>query len=230
MASPNWLWRFCKSAAENGMNATEFARIFPVASIPINRLVGGVGGIDFGVGPLKVDDIKQSTTGSAKFGVTLEDNRADAFTIHEDVNPYFRVVTANAQAEVQHGNTTTNPLHKFLGTGAATIGGTLGVTGAITATAGVVGNLTGNASGSAGAIAAAGVYSPAEQTGTGAEQIFAHGLVTTPSVIIATATAGHNGAGAAGTQAVTIAYGVMSATELRFTVSSAAKFRILAVK
>lgn len=92
------------------------------------------------------------------------------------------------------------------------------------------GSLVVSSAAEATAIRAASVYASGSQTGTGAEQIFAHGLVTTPALIIATATAGHNGAGAAGTQAVTITYGAMSATELRFTVSSGATFRVHAVK
>ncbi|MDP2307991.1 MAG: hypothetical protein Q8P18_18345 [Pseudomonadota bacterium] len=84
--------------------------------------------------------------------------------------------------------------------------------------------------GAAPSVAAAAVYASIEQTGTGSEQIFAHGLGSTPAFYLAYPTAGHDGAGAAGTQMPVIAHGVMSATELRFTVSTGAKFRVLAVK
>lgn len=106
-------------------------------------------------------------------------------------------------------------------------------------TGNVVGNVTGNATGSSGsctgnaatattasAIAAASVYQSAEQTGTGSEQIFAHGLVTTPGVIWATLTELPVALGAG----ADIAYGAPSTTELRITVTSGIKYRLYAIK
>lgn len=105
-------------------------------------------------------------------------------------------------------------------------------------TAPLVGNVTGNATGSSGsctgnaatattasAIASASVYLSGEQTGTGGEQIFAHGLVTTPTVIWHTLTEAPNP-----TVGFDVAYGAPSTTELRITVTSGIKYRLYAIK
>jgi hypothetical protein len=106
-------------------------------------------------------------------------------------------------------------------------------------TAALVGNVTGNVSGSSGSctgnaatatvgssIAAASVYASVEQTGTGGEQIFAHGLGSTPAVIWTAITEAPVALGSG----IDVAYGVMSATELRFTVTTGIKFRVFAIK
>lgn len=109
----------------------------------------------------------------------------------------------------------------------------------------LTGNVTGNASGSSGsctgnaatatlaaaateatALRAAGVYASVEQTGTGGEQIFAHGLVTTPAVIWTVITEAPVALGGG----IDVAYGAMSATELRFTVTTGIKYRVFAIK
>lgn len=115
----------------------------------------------------------------------------------------------------------------------------------VAVTANLTGNVTGNTSGSAGSctgnaatatlateattgnsIAAASVHSSVEQTGTGAEQILAHALGTTPALVwhALTELPADLAAGAV------VAYGVMSPTELRFTVTSGIKFRVWAIK
>lgn len=109
----------------------------------------------------------------------------------------------------------------------------------VTVTAALTGNVTGNASGSAGsctgnavtattasAIAAASVYLSGEQTGTGSEQIFAHGLVTTPTVIWHAITEAPAALGGG----LDVAYGAPSTTELRITVTSGIKYRLYAIK
>lgn len=119
-------------------------------------------------------------------------------------------------------------------------GVTANLTGNVTGD--VTGNVTGNVTGSAGSctgnaatattattgnsIAAASVYASVEQTGTGGEQIFAHGLGTTPAVIWHAITEAPAALGGG----LDVAYGVMSSTELRFTVTSGIKFRIWAIK
>lgn len=164
----------------------------------------GNAGSDFGSAGISTDVIAESTAaaGVTVDGVLLKDNAVTA----------SGGVTANLTGDVT-GNVTGN----VSGSSGSCTGNSATATTATTAT-------------TANSIAAASVYAGGEQTGTGAEQIFAHGLGAAPSAVWAVATAGHDGAGGAGTQAVTIAYGAVSSTEIRFTVSSGAKFRPFAVK
>lgn len=119
-----------------------------------------------------------------------------------------------------------------------TVDGVLLKDNAVTASGGVTANVTGNVTGSSGSctgnaatatsassVASAAVYSSIEQTGTGSEQIFNHGLGSTPSHIWHSLTYAPNP-----TVGFTVTYGTMSSTELRFTVTSGIKFRVWAVK
>lgn len=102
-------------------------------------------------------------------------------------------------------------------------------------TAALVGNVTGNVSGSSGSctgnaatatkLAAGSYYSGVEQTGTGAEQIFAHTLGSTPSLVWASISEAPNP-----TVGFDIAYGAHSDTELRVTVTAGIKFFLFALK
>lgn len=76
--------------------------------------------------------------------------------------------------------------------------------------------------------AKAAVFVSAEQTATGAAQNVAHGLAGTPALVLVVPTAGHDGAGAAGTQMPTIVEGVHTATNVVVTVSDGAMFKVLA--
>lgn len=79
-------------------------------------------------------------------------------------------------------------------------------------------------------LATAALYASIEQTGTGSEQNLAHGFGTVPSLVIAVPTAGHDGAGAAGTQMPTVAYGTHTTADIKVTVTAGAKFRVMAVR
>lgn len=68
-----------------------------------------------------------------------------------------------------------------------------------------------------------------ELTGTGSPQTWAHNLGTTPRAFVVIPQAGHNGSGAAGTQAVTVSGVTADATEVTFTASAGAKVRVLAL-
>lgn len=87
---------------------------------------------------------------------------------------------------------------------------------------------TGKLAASAVTKAKAAVSASAEQTGTGASQNVAHGLTGTPSLVLVVPTAGHDGAGAAGTQMPTIVEGAHGGTNVVVTVSAGAKFKVLA--
>lgn len=91
--------------------------------------------------------------------------------------------------------------------------------------AGVTAPLTGNAS-TATKLAAASYYSGPEQTGTGSEQIFAHTLGSTPSLVWVSLSE----AGAGLASGFDVAYGVQSSTELRVTVTTGIKFYLFALK
>lgn len=68
----------------------------------------------------------------------------------------------------------------------------------------------------------------AEQTGTGADQTIAHSAGGFPSVLIIP-TAGHDGAGAAGTQMPTTTFTSSDLTDIHVTVSAGAKFKLFAI-
>jgi|688.fasta_scaffold02225_37 hypothetical protein len=84
--------------------------------------------------------------------------------------------------------------------------------------------LVGNAS-TATKLASASYYAGVEQTGTGAEQIFAHALGTTPSIVWVSLSEAPNP-----TLGFDVAYGVHSATEIKVTVTSGIKFFVFALK
>lgn len=85
--------------------------------------------------------------------------------------------------------------------------------------------LVGNAS-TATKLAAASYYASTEQTGTGGEQIFAHSIGTTPSQVWTAITEAPAALGGG----LDVAYGTMSSTELRFTVTTGIKYRVFALK
>lgn len=72
------------------------------------------------------------------------------------------------------------------------------------------------------------VFASAELTGTGAAQNVAHGLGVVPALVLVVPTAGHNGAGAAGTQFTDVAEGVHTSTNVVVTVDNGGKFKVLA--
>lgn len=76
--------------------------------------------------------------------------------------------------------------------------------------------------------AKAAVFISAELTGTGASQNVAHGLGVAPTLVMLVPTAGHNGAGAAGIQMPVLTEGVHTTTNVLATVSTAAKFKVMA--
>lgn len=65
-----------------------------------------------------------------------------------------------------------------------------------------------------------------ETTATGAAQNVAHGLGKTPDIVLVVVTAGHNGAGAGGTQFPTVVEGAHTATNVVLTVTAGAKFKV----
>ena len=109
----------------------QVGRLFVDGSIPIAKLVGGGCSIDFGVGPLKVDDIQGSTGTTGNFHVSMVDNLADALTIRQGGNDYIKFRTSNATEKVSFGNATTNPAYEFLGSGATDFGGAVTALGLI---------------------------------------------------------------------------------------------------
>lgn len=136
--SPMFVARLLKSST---FTLAQVNRLFVAGSIPISKLVGGGGSVDFGVGPILVDDIRQSTAGSAHFGMTLQDNVASAWHLHESTNDYINIRTSNGTEKVSFGNAVTNPAFETLGTGTWTFGG------AVVAASGFTGPLTGNVTG-----------------------------------------------------------------------------------
>lgn len=72
------------------------------------------------------------------------------------------------------------------------------------------------------------VFVSTEQTATGSSQNVAHGLAATPALVLIVPTAGHDGAGGAGTQMPTIAEGAHDGTNVVVTVTAGAKFKALA--
>jgi hypothetical protein len=73
------------------------------------------------------------------------------------------------------------------------------------------------------------IFVSTEQTGTGASQDIAHGLSATPTLVLVAATAGHDGAGAAGVQMPTLVEGVHDATNVKVTCPIAAKYKVVAL-
>ena len=67
-------------------------------------------------------------------------------------------------------------------------------------------------------------------TATGSPQNTAHGFGSTPSMVWAIATAGHNGSGGAGTQVPTITAGTHTSTNCVFTVTAGATYVVLALR
>lgn len=68
------------------------------------------------------------------------------------------------------------------------------------------------------------------QNGAGAPQNIAHGLSGTPSKVVVVLTGGHNGAGAAGTQAGSVTQGVHTATDVNVTVTQGCTYQVIAYK
>jgi hypothetical protein len=71
-------------------------------------------------------------------------------------------------------------------------------------------------------------FASAVLTGTGAEQLLAHGLPAAPVLVVVVPTAGHDGSGAAGIQMPAVVEGVHTATDVLVTVSEGATFKVLA--
>ena len=74
----------------------------------------------------------------------------------------------------------------------------------------------------------AAVFASTEQTATGAAQNVAHGLGAIPALVLVIPTAGHDGAGAAGTQMPTIVEGAHDGTNVIVTADQGAKFKVMA--
>lgn len=67
-------------------------------------------------------------------------------------------------------------------------------------------------------------FTSAEQTATGAPQNVAHPLAEAPTDVVVAVTAGHDGAGGAGTQFPVVSYGAHTTTNFVVTVTAGAKF------
>lgn len=72
------------------------------------------------------------------------------------------------------------------------------------------------------------VFISSEQTATGVAQNVAHGLASTPALVLISPSVGTDGAGSTGTQMPTIAYGTHTSTNVVCTVSAGAKFYVMA--
>ena len=81
--------------------------------------------------------------------------------------------------------------------------------------------------GRASNLATAAMFRSTPQTGTGSPQNIAHGFGSTPSIVFAFATAGHNGSGAAGTQMPTLTPGTHDATNAIFTCTAGATYIVV---
>lgn len=84
--------------------------------------------------------------------------------------------------------------------------------------------------GRASNLSAAAMFRSSPQTGTGSQQSIAHGFGSTPSLVWAIATAGHNGSGAAGTQMPTITLGTHTSTNCLVTCTAGATYVVLALR
>jgi hypothetical protein len=85
------------------------------------------------------------------------------------------------------------------------------------------------AAAAANSLSASGIYQ-ASSTGTGSEQSIAHGLGSTPALVVAIPTAGHDGSGSPGTSAGTVSYGTHTSTHIKVTVTEGCTFRVVAIK
>ncbi len=81
--------------------------------------------------------------------------------------------------------------------------------------------------GRASNLATAAMFRSTPQTGTGSAQNIAHGFGSTPSMVFAFATAGHNGSGGAGTQMPTLTPGTHDATNAVFTCTAGATYIVV---
>lgn len=66
----------------------------------------------------------------ASFTWNIKDNVSTPWTVIEGANKYLEIITTNTSEQIKYGNATTNPLHTFLGAGAASFGGALSCSGA----------------------------------------------------------------------------------------------------
>jgi len=72
------------------------------------------------------------------------------------------------------------------------------------------------------------VFCSTEQTGDGLVQSIAHGLAATPSLVLVSATAGHDGASAPGDKLPTLTEGTHTSTNVLVTCDAGAKYKVMA--
>lgn len=71
-----------------------------------------------GKAELRAGDVAGGTV-----SLLARDNEASAISLKEASNPYWEVDTLNGSEVIRHGNAVTNPVHSFLGSGAAAFNG-----------------------------------------------------------------------------------------------------------
>lgn len=212
----------------------------------LNHLDRKYGGVTTEV--LRVGDVDGTIT--AAFGTTGVDVSLPAGTLSAADLADGSVTAAKigtgavTAAKIGTGAVTTAKLGALavdaaaLGTGAVTTAklGALAVDAAALATGAVTATKLGALAVGTAALAAAGVtfaktlqFISTQQTGTGSAQNVAHGLGVAPTgQVLVAIEAGTDGSGSAGTQCPVVAQGTHTSTNVVLTVTSGAKFRVLA--
>lgn len=161
-------------------------------------------------GTANADTVWTMTTDAPTLGTDeIAFARWDAYGA-TDANTANKVVKRDSSGNFSAGTITANITGNCSGSSGSCTGNAVTATSATTAT-------------TANSIAAASIFKSTEQTGTGSEQDIAHGLGSTPTLVFIIPTEfGGDGAD--------YAEGTHDATNCKATVTSGAKFKIVAIK